>query len=118
MSARFFIAAPGVLANDTDAAGSALTATLVHGPAHGILLLNPDGSFVYLPNRRFVGTDTFTYTASDGVNTSNTATVTIDVRKTGRGGHHDDDHDEDDDGDDHDHDDGDRDGSDRHERDR
>jgi VCBS repeat-containing protein len=70
----------GVLGNDTDADDSTLTANLVSQPANGSLSLNPDGSFVYIPNANFQGTDTFTYTASDGQATSNTATVSISVR--------------------------------------
>src|SRR5207247_6908731 len=38
------VAAPGVLANDTDVDGDPLTAILVTGPAHGTLSLNNDGS--------------------------------------------------------------------------
>src|SRR5439155_1283209 len=38
---------PGVLANDTDADGDALTAVLVTGPMHGTLTLNANGSFTY-----------------------------------------------------------------------
>ncbi len=71
-------AAAGVLANDTDADGDPLTATLVSGPANGTLTLNADGSFSYTPNADFNGTDSFTYTASDGTLTSE-ATVTINV---------------------------------------
>src|SRR5262249_47448096 len=41
--------APGVVGNDTDVEGSALTAVLVAGPAHGALTLNGDGSFSYTP---------------------------------------------------------------------
>ena len=40
---------PGVLTNDTDADGDALTALLVAGPTHGSLTLNKDGSFLYAP---------------------------------------------------------------------
>lgn len=43
------VAAPGVLANDTDPEGSPLTAVLVSGPAHATLTLNADGSFTYTP---------------------------------------------------------------------
>ncbi len=72
-------AAQGVLANDTDVEGSTLTATLVSGPSHGMLTLNADGSFTYTPGSGFDGIDSFTYTASDGALTSNTATVTIEI---------------------------------------
>ena len=72
-------AAGGVLANDVDAEGDPLTATMVAGPANGTLTLNADGSFSYTPNAGFAGSDSFTYEAGDGTNTSNVATVTIDV---------------------------------------
>lgn len=68
-----------VLANDTDAESDSLTVTEVTGPSNGSVTLNADGSFVYTPNSHFVGTDTFTYTASDGVATSAPATVSIAV---------------------------------------
>jgi putative cell wall-binding protein len=71
--------APGVLENDTDAEDDALCATVVSGPTHGTLSLSADGGFSYRPVTGFVGTDTFTYKASDGAADSNVATVTITV---------------------------------------
>ncbi|KKK78234.1 hypothetical protein LCGC14_2845610, partial [marine sediment metagenome] len=56
----------GVLANDTDADGDALSAVLVDGPNYGVLTLNGDGTFTYVPNPGFVGVDGFTYRANDG----------------------------------------------------
>jgi hypothetical protein len=82
----FLISAPGVLVNDTDLKGLPLTAKLVQRAVHGFALLNANGSFFYLPAKEFVGKDTFTYTASNGLNTSNLARVTIDV--TRECGHH------------------------------
>jgi hypothetical protein len=73
------VVAPGVLGNDTDPEGRSLTAELVKGPSHGTLTLNADGSFTYTPTTYFVGTDSFTYAAYDGIATSNTATATITV---------------------------------------
>jgi subtilisin family serine protease len=71
---------PGVLANDSDPDGDPITAVLGTGPANGTLTyLNADGSFQYTPKTGFSGTDTFTYTASDGQFTGNVATVTITV---------------------------------------
>ena len=70
-------AAPGVLENDDDPDGDVLTAKLVADVTHGILELNPDGSFSYLPNPDFVGEDSFTYVADDGVFESAPATVTL-----------------------------------------
>ena len=73
------VAASGVLANDTDANGNPLTAALVSGVASGTLTLQADGSFSYVPAPGFFGSVTFTYQASDGAASSNTATVTITV---------------------------------------
>lgn len=72
-------AAAGVLANDSDPDDNPLSAVLVDSTDHGTLNLNLDGSFVYQPSANFVGTDTFTYRASDGALFSNTVTVTIEV---------------------------------------
>ena len=69
----------GVLANDTDANGDALTATLVDDVTNGTLTLATDGSFTYTPNTGFVGNDSFTYVAGDGVAESPVATVTITI---------------------------------------
>ncbi len=73
------IAAPGVLANDTDVDGDTLTAVLVDDVSSGTLTLNPDGSFTYEPELNFNGTVTFTYKANDGSADSDVATVTIHV---------------------------------------
>ncbi len=73
------VAAPGVLADDSDADGDALTALVGSGPAHGTLTLNGNGSFAYTPAANFNGTDSFTYRASDGTANSGSATVTIAV---------------------------------------
>ena len=73
------LAGPGVLGNDTDVDGDALTAVLVGNPAHGTLTLNPDGSFSYTPNANYHGTDSFTYVAYDGTVSSDPVTVTITV---------------------------------------
>lgn len=72
--------ARGVLANDQDPDGDALTARLVTAPQHGTLTLNADGTFTYTPQAGFHGTDSFTYKANDGQLDSNLATVTITVR--------------------------------------
>ena len=48
-------------------------------PANGTVTLASDGSFTYTPAANFHGTDSFTYTASDGRALSNAATVTITV---------------------------------------
>ena len=71
------IEAPGVLDNDSDPGGDAISAILDSGPIHGVLTLNLDGSFVYIPDAGFVGTDNFTYYVSDGVGNSTVVTVVI-----------------------------------------
>ncbi|MGC2780917.1 MAG: VCBS domain-containing protein, partial [Bradyrhizobium sp.] len=69
----------GVLANDHDAEGDALSAILVNAPTHGTLALNQDGSFTYTPFADYNGVDSFTYKANDGLADSGTATVSITV---------------------------------------
>src|SRR5213075_2832803 len=73
------VTAPGVLANDSDVDGDALSAVLATGPSHGTLTLNGDGSLVYMPALNFNGIDSFTYRATDGQAQSGIATVTITV---------------------------------------
>ena len=87
---------PGVLGNDTDPESDPLTAVVDSLPANGTLydqsysLLTVgssfSGGFTYMPNTGYSGLDSFTYHANDGVNDSNTATVTIDVQASGGGG--------------------------------
>jgi hypothetical protein len=69
----------GVLVNDTDIDGPALTAVLDAGPTNGSVTLNPNGSFTYIPNANFNGSDSFTYRANDGSLQSGVVTVTIGV---------------------------------------
>ncbi|MCR9296696.1 MAG: Ig-like domain-containing protein, partial [bacterium] len=69
----------GVLVNDSDPEGDALTASLVDGPSNGVLELNADGSFTYTPDPDFHGTDAFTYTAGDGALSSELIAVEITV---------------------------------------
>lgn len=72
------VPAAGVLANDTDAEGDAITAVVATQPSHGSLTLNANGSFVYQPAANFNGTDSFTYRAVD-TRQSAPAVVTITV---------------------------------------
>ncbi|MEW8084622.1 MAG: Ig-like domain-containing protein [Candidatus Thiodiazotropha endolucinida] len=93
-SSIFNEAAPGVLVNDTDVDGQALTASLVagSGPSCGTLTLNSDGSFTYEPqigwNSTLTGvcdpgtvdgSDTFSYVANDGLVDSAAVSVNITV---------------------------------------
>ncbi len=76
------LAAPGVLANDSDIDSGSLTVGTprpVSGPAGGTLVLNADGSFSYTPVAGYSGVITFTYVANDGALNSTAAVVTITV---------------------------------------
>jgi hypothetical protein len=75
---EFSIAAPGVLANDTDADGDTLTASLTANAVNGAVALEPTGAFTYTPDPGFFGSDSFSYEASDG-STSSAAVVGITV---------------------------------------
>ena len=76
---RLTVAAPGILANDTDVEGDPLTALLVSNVTHGTLNLNPNGGFTYLSATNYNGSDSFTYRANDGTTNGNLATVTINI---------------------------------------
>lgn len=78
---KLVVGSPGVLTNDTDANGDALTASKVTDPTHGALTLSSDGAFLYEPEPNYFGTDGFTYKASDGTLDSNVATVSITVKE-------------------------------------
>ena len=74
------VAAPGVLGNDSDPDGGALTAALDTGPLHAATFsLESDGSFRYEPAPDFVGDDSFSYSASDPGGLRAIATVDISV---------------------------------------
>jgi VCBS repeat-containing protein len=67
----------GVLVNDVDIEGDALTPTLVEGPAHGTVVLGPDGSFLYSAKDGYRGADSFRYQVNDGMSDGNVVTVTL-----------------------------------------
>jgi len=71
----------GVLTNDTDADGDALSISnsATTSDQGGNVALNADGSFEYTPPADFVGDDSFDYTVSDGKGGSQTAQVTVEV---------------------------------------
>jgi hypothetical protein len=72
------VAAPGLLTNDMDIDNDPLTSTLTTGPEHGLLALNPDGSFTYTPSLNYASVDYFTYQLADAILTDTTlVTLTI-----------------------------------------
>ncbi|GGG05039.1 hypothetical protein GCM10010924_37030 [Rhizobium wenxiniae] len=72
------VAYPGQLPAATDPEGSAVTYGVGSQPLHGTLTVNPNGSYTYTPAANYNGTDSFTYTVSDGTATS-TYTIAITV---------------------------------------
>ena len=73
------VASDGVLSNASDPEGDPLTAVIRQSAANGVVLLQGDGSFTYTPNSDFVGTDSFSFAASDGALTSAEVTISINV---------------------------------------
>ena len=58
---------PGVLLHDTDPDGDLLSVELWdQRPTNGVVTLNADGSFTYVPNDNVPGDDSFTYRVGDG----------------------------------------------------
>ncbi|MBN2513005.1 MAG: tandem-95 repeat protein, partial [Sedimentisphaerales bacterium] len=68
-----------VLSNDSDSDGDSLTVTGVVNPANGTVVVNGDKTITYTPDGDYYGTDSFTYTVSDGKGGTDTAAVTITV---------------------------------------
>ena len=67
--------------NSTDPnQGGTLQIASYTDPAHGSLEMQSDGEYAYTPDPGYIGTDTFTYTATDNYGAqSDTATVAINV---------------------------------------
>jgi hypothetical protein len=68
-----------VLANDSDPDGDTLTVTAATAPAHGVAAVNADDTVTYTPAANYSGTDSFTYTISDGRGGTATAAVYITI---------------------------------------
>jgi hypothetical protein len=79
-----FAATPGVavtvtpLTNDTDPDDDPLTVTGITPATNGEAVLNADGTVTYTPDAGFTGTETISYTITDGALTD-TATITFTV---------------------------------------
>ena len=67
-----------LVANDTDAENDPLTATAYTQPLNGTLVDDGNGVWTYTPNAGFTGTDTFTYTVTDG-SAAATGSVSVNV---------------------------------------
>jgi len=69
----------GIISNDIEVESQELTINLIDDVSHGLLNLESDGSFEYTPETDYFGEDTFTYTISDGLLSSDTTTVTMEI---------------------------------------
>jgi hypothetical protein len=65
-----------VLANDTTVTGT-LTLIGVSAAGHGTAVVSGSTHILYTPDANYNGTDSFTYTAGDGVRSAGTATITV-----------------------------------------
>jgi hypothetical protein len=75
-----------VLANDVDVDGPSLAVSGVTQGTNGTVTVDAGQTVTYTPVARFAGTDSFSYTVTDGAGGSATATVTVTVQKPGRVG--------------------------------
>lgn len=65
-----------------DPEDQALTYSIIRQPRRGTVTVGEDGSFTYTPKKNKVGTDSFTYTATDPAGkVSREATVTVEIMK-------------------------------------
>jgi gliding motility-associated-like protein len=76
---QILLSEDGVLSNDyDDDPGQTLNAVLVTYPLHGVLILNPNGTFIYSHNGGESTSDSFTYFAVDDTGlSSDTVTVSL-----------------------------------------
>ena len=68
-----------LLANDTDVDSPLLTIASVTSGTGGTAVLNADGSVTFTPTAGYSGVADFSYTVSDGIDTSAPASVTVNV---------------------------------------
>jgi DNA-binding beta-propeller fold protein YncE len=76
-----YLTATSVPLRCVDSDGDPVTRSIVTPPAHGTLSPDAAGSatVAYTPQPGYSGTDSFTFTASDGTNTSSPATGTVTI---------------------------------------
>jgi chitinase len=68
-----------VLVNDSDPDGDVLSVSSITTPANGSATLNSDGTVTYTARAGYVGSDTFSYTISDGRGGTASASVALTV---------------------------------------
>ncbi len=65
--------------NDTPSGDGGNVWSKASDPAHGTVVVNPDGTFTYTPHANYHGSDSFTYTLTDIDGDVSTATVTLTI---------------------------------------
>ncbi|MEM9498243.1 MAG: Ig-like domain-containing protein [Pseudomonadota bacterium] len=68
-----------LLSNDSDPDGDDLTIASVGSASNGSVVDNGDGTVTYTPDANFNGSDSFTYTVSDGNGGTSSATVSLTI---------------------------------------
>ncbi|MBW4488318.1 MAG: tandem-95 repeat protein [Trichocoleus desertorum ATA4-8-CV12] len=68
-----------LLTNDVDMDGEPVTIISFDQPTNGNVMGFGNGTYLYMPDRDFSGSDTFTYTVRDGVGATASATVNLTV---------------------------------------
>lgn len=79
---QLWVSAPGLLANDVDPDGNALSIEAPTSPSGGDVYVSSNGSVLYTPAATFTGTDSFAYTVTDGRGGRSSATVYVNVTNT------------------------------------
>ncbi|KAB8043673.1 tandem-95 repeat protein, partial [Janthinobacterium aquaticum] len=69
----------GSLPSATDIDGDSITYSKGSDPAHGTVVVNANGTYLYTPTANYNGADSFTYKVTDTKGASNTYTVAITV---------------------------------------
>ncbi len=72
----------GLLSGAIDLDGNPMQVLLNDYPRHGSLTLDPQGSFMYLPDQGFIGEDAFSFQVFDGKNLSQEMTASLEVFST------------------------------------
>jgi VCBS repeat-containing protein len=73
------VPAQGLVGNDEEPDGDEKFASDASDPPHGAVVVQPNGAFVYTPDKDFNGRDTFTYMLSDGTVKVGPILVLVDV---------------------------------------
>ena len=67
--------------NDSDIDGDELSISTYTRPINGEVSFDENQTFIYIPNPGFIGIDRFTYTVTDGQNTSDVSSIEIQVKE-------------------------------------